>query len=36
MPEGRAQVIADEPVARMGKPDDIAAAVMFVATNDTR
>ncbi|MEJ7607030.1 MAG: SDR family oxidoreductase [Bryobacteraceae bacterium] len=29
-PEGRAKVIAEEPVGRMGKPEEIAAAVLCV------
>jgi NAD(P)-dependent dehydrogenase (short-subunit alcohol dehydrogenase family) len=33
-PEGRAKVIAEEPVGRMGTPDEIAAAVIWLCSND--
>jgi NAD(P)-dependent dehydrogenase (short-subunit alcohol dehydrogenase family) len=29
-PEGRAKVIAEEPVGRMGKPEEIAEAVIWL------
>ncbi|MGH8117301.1 MAG: SDR family oxidoreductase [Rhodanobacteraceae bacterium] len=32
-PEGRARVIAEEPVGRMGKPEEIAAAVIWLCTD---
>jgi NAD(P)-dependent dehydrogenase (short-subunit alcohol dehydrogenase family) len=32
-PEGRAQVIREEPVGRMGKPDEIAAAVVWLCSD---
>src|SRR5436853_7390550 len=32
-PEGRAQVIAEEPVGRMGKPEEIAAAVVWLCSD---
>ena len=32
-PEGRAKVIAEEPVGRMGKPEEIAAAVMWLCSD---
>jgi NAD(P)-dependent dehydrogenase (short-subunit alcohol dehydrogenase family) len=31
-PEGRAKVIAEEPVGRMGKPEEIAAAVVWLCS----
>ena len=30
--EGRAEVIAQEPVGRMGKPEEIAAAVVWLSS----
>jgi NAD(P)-dependent dehydrogenase (short-subunit alcohol dehydrogenase family) len=32
-PEGRARVIAQEPVGRMGKPEEIAAAVVYLCSD---
>ena len=32
-PEGRARVIAQEPVGRMGRPDEIAAAVLWLCSD---
>lgn len=32
-PEGRAKVIAEEPVGRMGVPEEIAAAVIWVCSD---
>ena len=32
--EGRARVIAQEPVGRMGKPEEIASAVMWMCSDD--
>jgi NAD(P)-dependent dehydrogenase (short-subunit alcohol dehydrogenase family) len=32
-PEGRAKVIAEEPVGRMGTPEEIAAAVIWLCSN---
>src|SRR4051794_24505865 len=32
-PEGRAKVIAEEPVGRMGKPEEIAATVVFLCSD---
>jgi NAD(P)-dependent dehydrogenase (short-subunit alcohol dehydrogenase family) len=32
-PEGRAKVIAEEPAGRMGKPEEIAAAVLWLCSN---
>ena len=33
MPEGRAKVIAEEPVGRVGKPEEIAAAVVWLCSD---
>ncbi|MDQ6678583.1 MAG: SDR family oxidoreductase [Acidobacteriota bacterium] len=33
-PEGRAKVIAEEPVGRMGTPEEIAAAVIWLCSDD--
>jgi NAD(P)-dependent dehydrogenase (short-subunit alcohol dehydrogenase family) len=32
-PEGRGKVIAEEPIGRMGKPEEIAAAVIFLCSD---
>ncbi len=32
-PEGRAEVIAQEPIARMGTPEEIAAAVVWLCSD---
>jgi NAD(P)-dependent dehydrogenase (short-subunit alcohol dehydrogenase family) len=32
--EGRAHVIAQEPVGRMGRPEEIASAVMWMCSDD--
>jgi len=33
-PEGRARVIAQEPIGRMGKPEEIAATVLFLCSEE--
>ena len=33
-PEGRAKVIAEEPAGRMGKPEEIGAAVVWLCSDD--
>jgi NAD(P)-dependent dehydrogenase (short-subunit alcohol dehydrogenase family) len=33
-PQGRAEVIAQEPVGRMGRPEEIASAVMWLCSDD--
>jgi len=33
-PEGRAEVIAQEPIGRMGTPEEIAAAVVWMCSDD--
>ena len=33
-PEGRERVIGQEPVGRMGRPEEIASAVMWLCSDD--
>ncbi len=32
-PEGRARVIAQEPVGRMGRPEEVASAVLWLSSD---